>query len=101
VDRHHALQHLYELRARVTFLRAMRPDSQSYKLWIGDIAEFANTVWGTGAAQLQQLASALRQRPDEDDAGEVARYLRRLNRVDAVLADFERQIAAPAPGGQE
>jgi hypothetical protein len=90
------LQHLYELRARVAFLRAMRPENQSYQLWIGDVAEFANTVWGAGTSQLEQLAAAIRQQTAGGDAAR--HYLERLSRVDAVLADYERQLAAPAAG---
>ncbi len=81
----------------------MRPESQSYKLWIGDAAELANTIWGTGTTQLAQLASALRTQRMEHAAGEdeVRRYLDCLNRIDAVLAEYERQLAASEPGGQD
>ena len=71
----------------------MRPANPTYLLWIGDIAELANSVWGPGSAQTARLADALR------GGGTMARaavgnsgYLDRLRALDAVLAEFEAEL---------
>ena len=93
VNRGHALQHVRELRNQLAFLRALRPNSPSYLLWIGDIAELANTVWGSGAPQLLRLAEALRGSAVEEPATPEEQYLARLQAIDAVLAHYEEELA--------
>lgn len=97
----HTIRQVRELRSRIVFLRALRPDNPSYRLWIGDIAELANTVWGIGAAEPLQLAAALHSSPDEAaGAGqEDLYYLERLGRIDAVLESYERVLASMELGG--
>jgi hypothetical protein len=94
VNRLHALQHLHELQERVAFLRALRPESPTYKLWIGDIAEFANTVWGMGSVQSLRLAAALKRPavgPSTEDAA-TRNYLERLEQINAVLAEYQQEL---------
>lgn len=92
----HALQHVRELRSRIGFLRPMRPDGPTYKLWLGDVVEAANAIWGAGSPETARIADALRANParEGDEAGR--RYLRRLESLDEVLAEYERQL-----GGQQ
>ena len=95
----HALQHVRDLRARIGFLRPMRADSPPYKLWLGDIVELANTCWGAGSPELEQVAAALRPvraGPANDDAAH--RYLARLSRLDGVLAAYEEWLTPRSAG---
>ena len=91
VNRRHAIEHVRGLRGRVAFLRPLRPNNPNYLLWIGDIAELANTVWGTGAPEPLWLAEALRGGA-ERQATDEERYLARLQAIDAVLAAYEREL---------
>jgi hypothetical protein len=93
VNRGHALQHVRELRNQLAFLRALRPNNPSYLLWIGDIAELANTVWGSGAPQPLRLAEALRGSAVEESVTPEEQYLARLQAIDAVLAHYEEELA--------
>ena len=91
MDEQHLLRHLHDLRARVAFLRPLRPDNLSYKLWLGDLVELVNTVWGKSSPQMARISDVLRRAPN--DAGESLgeqRYRGRLNELDAILAAFER-----------
>jgi hypothetical protein len=93
MNRYHALRHVQELRKRTAFLRSLRPGNPSYLLWIGDIAEFANTTWGIGSPQPLRLAAALRSSAGDADADLDAGYRARIQAVDAVLADYEKDLA--------
>lgn len=97
MDRAHALLHLRELRSRVALLRPMRADGPSYKLWLGDVVEFANTVWGAGSDEVSRIAAVLRE--ELAGAGEMSerRYLRRLERLDGVLAEIEGEFGTEGP----
>jgi hypothetical protein len=88
----HALRHLQELRARVPFLRALRPGNSTYLMWIGDIAEFANTTWGIGSPQPLRLASVLRPHSGDDQSATDDEYRARVSAVDAVLAGYEEEL---------
>ncbi|MGI8549696.1 MAG: hypothetical protein ACR2PL_02700 [Dehalococcoidia bacterium] len=96
MEAQHLRSHLYQLRQRVAFLRSLRPDSPSYHLWLGDVVELVNTVWGSGSPQMQQITAALTQR----DSGPILNggftgeraYVRRVDSLDAVLAGYERDL---------
>jgi hypothetical protein len=93
MDRGHALQHVRDLRARVRVLRPMRPESPAYKLWLGDVVELANAVWGVGAPEVERIAAALRSKPPAEVLADPGRaYLRRLDLLDSVLAEYERVL---------
>jgi hypothetical protein len=87
------------MRARINYLRALKPDNPSYKLWLGDVVELANVQWGVQSAQMQQLREAIgsgRRTPDgEDDA--TRRYLERLDTLAAVLDGWLRGLGEPIP----
>jgi hypothetical protein len=93
MDSLHAHRHVQELRKRVAFLRTLRPGNPSYLVWIGDIAELANTVWGIGAPQPLRLAEALRSAQPNDVDDEDHAYRRRVEEIDAVLAGYEQELS--------
>lgn len=93
MEQRHLLQHLHELRGRVAFLRSLRPDNASYKLWLGDVVELTITVWGSNSSQIGEISGALRGSKNRDvERNPEQRYLNRLHRLDAILSGFE-QIA--------
>jgi len=71
----------------------MHPDGPGYKLWLGDVVEFARTVWGPGSAQLAGIAGILRAPPAVGDEDGAFGYLRRLQRLDDLLAGYERELS--------
>jgi hypothetical protein len=91
IDRGHALQHLHELRAHIAFLRPMQAGSPAYKLWLGDLVEFVQALWGPGSPQLAQIADQLRGGSVESGS---LTYLRRLQGLDRLLEEYERGISA-------
>jgi hypothetical protein len=95
VESRHALGHLADLRRRVNYLKPMRAGNPTFLIWIGDVAEFINTLCGAGSAESMRLATALRG-AGANDAGEQAtlRYLARLKEVDDILAEVERELRA-------
>jgi hypothetical protein len=84
---------VHDLRAGVESLRPLRPDGPRYKLWLGDVVELVQTIWGPGSLQLSEVAAAVRGPVAPDDAAAL-RYLKRLQRLDRVLEDLERQLSA-------
>lgn len=92
----HVRRHLQELRQRAAFLGALRPENQRYRLWLGDVVELVNAVWGLQSPQMAQIRQALqsgtvdRSRPASGTGTD--RYLERLRRIDAILAACEREL---------
>jgi len=72
----------------------MQPDGPGYRLWLGDVVEFAQAVWGPGSAQLAGIAGVLRGSPAPGDESGAFGYLQRLQRLDDLLAGYERELAA-------
>jgi hypothetical protein len=97
VDSKHLRGHLADLRGRIEFLRAMQPDSPTYKLWLGDVIELVNVQWGVQSPQMMQLRAAIGRggrQPEPESADEQVRgYLQRLADLAAVLESFERGAA--------
>lgn len=101
MDASHARRHLADLQQRIVFLRSLTPDSPSYKLWLGDVVELINAVWGPQSTQMAGMAQALRpQSPATSgrsvpEASELA-YVRRLNALDALLSAYGSDLDQPA-----
>jgi hypothetical protein len=106
VDTSHLRHHLRDLSERQRFLRALRPDSDRYKLWLGDLVEFVNAAYGADSPELASLRAVLTNRarlPAEATDGERQReYLQRLEALAAVIDDCERAAGgATAANGRE
>lgn len=98
MDSSHLRHHLTELRDRQVFLRTLRPDSDRYKLWLGDIVELVNVAYGPESPQMARLRAVLRDhapRPTGDDAERERRYRDRLDALAALLDEYARAIREP------
>ena len=99
MDPRHLRAHLLELAGRREFLRSLAPDTDRYKLWLGDVFEFVNLAYGPDSAELRELRDALigRARPpadasEEERAGE---YRERLEGLSGTLERLARRIPEP------
>ena len=96
MDPDHLRRHLEALRARVAFLRPLRPENPSYKLWLGDIIELVTTVWGVSSPQMAPIVALLQPAAVSAIAacagGAEHSYRARLDGLDAILAGYEREI---------
>lgn len=96
MDSAHLRQHLADLRGRVHFLRTLRPESERYKLWLGDMIELTHITEGVDSARMTALRAVLTSQPRLDsDAPEQAQteaYLARLGDFDAFLAEWESSL---------
>ncbi|MGH2584213.1 MAG: hypothetical protein ACRDJE_04805 [Dehalococcoidia bacterium] len=94
MDSRHLHQHLRELIEREPFLRSLRPDTERYKLWLGDIVELVNVVYGADSAEMSELRAAIGGRvrlPAEATEAERQRdYVERIDMLVAVLRGYER-----------
>jgi hypothetical protein len=71
----------------------MRPGNGTYLMWMGDVVELANTIWGTGSEQTSRLAVALRDAAAAgDDEATVQAYISRLRHLDQILLEFEQDL---------
>ena len=99
VDPSHLRHHIVELRDRLPFLRALQPDSDRYKLWLGDVVELVNVAYGPDSAQMARLRAVLRDRArlptDATEADRGRLYLDRLDAVAALLDEYARAIRDP------
>lgn len=91
----HRQQHLSDLRDRHRFLRTLTPDSDRYKLWLGDVVEFVNVAYGPESAEMGRLRALLVHRPRiAPDAPHMEReraYLDHVDTLHALLADLSRE----------
>lgn len=91
--------HVQDLRGRIAFLRALAPDSPTYKLWLGDVIELVNLQWGVDSRQMAQVRAAIGRggrHPEPETASErTTAYLAKLDDVDVVMQSFERDSGAP------
>ncbi len=99
MDSNHLRGHISDLRGRLRFLRTLTPDSDRYKLWLGDLVEFVNVAYGPRSAEMAYLRATLtgraRPSPEATDAERVRLYLDRLDALGAVLDGYERAIRDP------
>jgi hypothetical protein len=99
MDPSHLRQHIDELRGRLPFLRALRPDSDRYKLWLGDVVELVNVAYGLDSPQMARLRATLREHarlpPDATEADRGRLYLDRLDALTALLDEYAYAIREP------
>lgn len=99
MDATHLRHHLGDLRGRLPFLRTLLPDSDRYKLWLGDLIEFVNVAYSAESAALGEVRAILlrhgRLAADVPDAERARRYLERLADLDAFLAAREDEVRDP------
>jgi hypothetical protein len=99
MDASHLRHHLHDLSERQRFLRTLRPDSDRYKLWLGDLVEFVNVAFGADSPELASLRAALTNRPrlpaEATDAERQREYLHRLEALAAVIESCERAADGP------
>jgi hypothetical protein len=95
----HLRHHIEELHDRLPFLRALQPDSDRYKLWLGDVVELVNVAYGPDSEQMERLRAVLREHArlpagaTEAERGRL--YLARLDAVAALLEEFARAGGEP------
>jgi hypothetical protein len=71
----------------------MRPGNPAFLVWIGDIAELVNSVWGTDSAEAAQLAEALRNAGSRAGGDQADRkYLERLGQIERFLNHLESEL---------
>jgi hypothetical protein len=101
MDIDHIRHHLQDLSGRRYFLRTLKPDTDRYKLWLGDMVEFVNVAYGAGSGEMSELRAVLTSRPrlpvDATEEERVRDYVERLEALGALLDRFEGR----ADGGRE
>ena len=99
MDARHLHQHLKDLSGRQHFLRTLRPDSDRYKLWLGDVVELINVAYGVDSVEMAELRAALTggSRPPAEaaDAERERVYLARLDALAALLGRLEGNVRDP------
>jgi hypothetical protein len=99
MDPSHLRHHLRDLSERQRFLRTLRPDSDRYKLWLGDLVEFVNVAYGADSPELASLRAVLTDRPrlsaEATEAERQREYLQRLEALAAVIDSCERATDGP------
>jgi hypothetical protein len=77
----------------------MRPDSDRYKLWLGDVVETVHVAYGPDSPQMARLRALLREHArlpaGATDTERQRRYLDRLDALAALLDDFVREAREP------
>jgi hypothetical protein len=109
MDTRHLRAHLQELIGRRQFLATLKPDSERYKLWLGDVVELVNVAYGGDSAEMAELRGALTGRPRLPATAEAAErereYLARLEALGEVLERLAQRIPEPImffePDGQQ
>ena len=95
----HLRAHLLELAGRREFLRSLAPDTDRYKLWLGDLFEFVNVAYGPDSEELRELRGALTGRPrlspDAPEEERAQEYRERLEALGGTLERFARRIPEP------
>lgn len=95
MNRDEALQQAETLRDQVALLRPMQIDSPTYKLWLGDVVELVEGVWGNRSPEMARIVAALRENPTlPAEAGAEMRFLARLNRLHVALTEYVAKLAS-------
>ena len=99
MNTHHLRHQLNDLRSTLRSLRTLTPDGPRYKLWLGDLVEFANAAFGPNSPQMARIREVLtgsqRLPPEADQVTRLQDYLARLDAFGAILAEFQRQLREP------
>ncbi len=99
MDSRHLRHLLQDLIDRRHFLRTLRPDTDRYKLWLGDLVEVVNDAYGPDSAELRELRGLLagRPRPGRDAADEERErdYVARLDALGDFLERLRRAVREP------
>jgi hypothetical protein len=99
MDARHLRAHLRELAGRRRFLVTLRPDSERYKLWLGDIVELVNVAYGVDSDEMREVRAILGDRPrppaPADDAERERAYLDRLEQLGGLLERLAGRIPEP------
>lgn len=93
MDIDHIRHHLQDLGGRRYFLRTLKPDTDRYKLWLGDLVEFVNVAYGADSGEMAELRAVLTNRPklpaDAAEDERVRDYVERLEALGTLLERFE------------
>jgi hypothetical protein len=96
MDIDHIRHHLQDLGGRRLFLRTLKPDTDRYKLWLGDLVEFVNVAYGADSGEMVELRAVLTSRPrlplDAAEEERVRDYVERLEALGALLERFEMRM---------
>jgi hypothetical protein len=99
MDAAHLRHHLQDLANRRFFLRTLKPDTDRYKLWLGDLVEFVNVAYGPDSEEMASLRATLTGRPrlaaDATETERVHDYLERIDALAALLERYEHAIQSP------
>ena len=104
MDPSHLQQHLQDLAGRQHFLRTLPPDSERYKLWLGDLVEVVNVAYGPDSPEMAAVRDALAGRPRVPaEASESERRMQYLARLAALADLIERceRTAGVSPGAAD
>jgi hypothetical protein len=100
MDATHLRRHLQDLSGRRYFLRTLQPDTDRYKLWLGDLVEFVNVAYGPGSPELTDLRDLLtryrRAAADSSSADRSQEYLERLEALGAFLDRLDNEAGGMA-----
>jgi hypothetical protein len=103
MDADHLRHHLQDLSGRRYFLRTLKPDTERYKLWLGDLVELVNVAYGPGSLEMSELRAILVERPrvaaDAAEEERVRDYLERLEAFGRLLERMEQSAAGPRAAG--
>lgn len=95
----HVRHYLNDLQERLPFIRSLAPDSDHYKLWLGDLIEFVNVAYGARSEEMTRLRSFLvaHARPPADASSEerARLYQERLDGIAALLEEYTRSYRDP------
>ena len=96
MDASHQLQHLRDLQGRLPFLRTLRPDTDRYKLWLGDLVEFVHVAYNPESAEMTRLRELLVAHGQHaaalPEAERARAYVERLVDLTAYLEYLERAV---------
>lgn len=103
MDAAHLRHHLQDLSGRRYFLRTLRPDTERYKLWLGDLVELVNVAYGPASSEMGELRTILVEHPripaGAAEEERVRDYLERLEAFGRLLERMEQGATGPRAAG--